>query len=53
MNTEAIKIIIPSIITFIVGILLTPFVSSFLYKKKNVEEDERRENNRRTGCYDY
>ncbi len=34
MNTEAIKIIIPSIITFIVGILLTPFISNFLYKKK-------------------
>ncbi len=34
MNTELVKIIIPSIITFIVGILLTPVISRFLYKRQ-------------------
>lgn len=31
---EALKIFIPSIITFIVGMFLTPFLSHFLYKHK-------------------
>jgi phospho-N-acetylmuramoyl-pentapeptide-transferase len=32
--SEALKIIIPSITTFIVGVLITPFISDFLYKNK-------------------
>lgn len=40
---EALKIFIPSIITFIVGIIVTPFLSHFLYthkmwKKKSVQK---------------
>ncbi len=34
MSSELMQIIIPTFVTFIVGILITPFVSSFLYKHK-------------------
>lgn len=34
MTTELIKIIIPSIITFAMGIVLTPFISDILYKNR-------------------
>lgn len=34
MILDVVKIILPSILTFIVGILITPFLTNFLYKNK-------------------
>ncbi len=34
MSSEILKVIIPGLLTFLIGIALTPFVASFLYKHK-------------------
>ena len=44
MNIDVLKVVLPSVLTFFIGILITPFFTNFFYKYKMWKKSPRTEN---------
>ena len=43
MNVDVLKVVLPSVLTFFIGILITPFFTNFFYKYKMWKKSPRSE----------